>query len=143
MQPHLATLHNSPDQRPRGAASKGSALRHQRVEEEMNRFHGALRSARHELRDARRGATCVGAEEIEAALSEEDALLRDSLVLLEVERTILDERRLTEDALTKVLDERLRLARLVGGEPAMAESAHLARAFERVSGALAKARGAE
>ena len=102
----------------------------------MNRFHGALRRARHELRDARRGLSGPAAEAVNVALGEEDALLRDSLVLLEVERTILDERWPTEEALKKVLDERRRLARLVIGDSALLEIAHLERAFERVNCAL-------
>ena len=82
-----------------GVISSRSALRHYSVEEEMNRFHGALRRARHELRDARRGLMGPEAEAAHVALGEEDAILRDSLLLLEVERTILDERWPTEDAL--------------------------------------------
>jgi len=102
----------------------------------MNRFHGALRRARHELRDARRGLSGPDAEAANAALGEEDAILRDSLLLLEVERTILDERWPTEEALGKVLDERRRLARLVGGDSALLEIARLEHAFERVACAL-------
>ena len=102
----------------------------------MNRFHGALRRARHELRDARRGLMGPEAEAAHVALGEEDAILRDSLLLLEVERTILDERWPTEDALDKVLDERRRLARLVGGSSAELEVASLERAFELVTRAL-------
>jgi len=102
----------------------------------MNRFHGALRDVRHALRDARRGAVCEGAEEDDKALSEEDALLRDSLVLLEVERTILDERLHVEHALSKVLEERRRLARLIEGDLPSREVVSLERAFLRVVGAL-------
>jgi phosphoenolpyruvate-protein kinase (PTS system EI component) len=119
-----------------GQIPAGSALRHQGVEEEMNRFHGALRRARHELRDARRGLLGPDAEDLHRMFGEEDALLRDSLVLLEVERTILDERWSTEEALKKVLDERRRLARLVGERLALLEIACLERAFERVVCAL-------
>jgi len=125
--PHVASA---------GVISARSALRHHGVEEEMNRFHGALRRARHELRDARRGLMGPEAEAAHVALGEEDAILRDSLLLLEVERTILDERWPTEDALDKVLDERRRLARLVGGSSAELEVASLERAFELVTGAL-------
>jgi phosphoenolpyruvate-protein kinase (PTS system EI component) len=156
--PHLVTLHSSRDERPASRAQRErslvrrsgdlperSALRHQGVEEEMNRFHGALRRARHELRDDRRGLQAVGqgleqgadAEANCTAINEEDALLRDSLVLLEVERTILDERWPTEEALEKVLEERRRLARLVGGEAASLEIACLERAFARVVTSLA------
>ena len=135
--PDLATLHSSRDERHSSSELPArSALRHHGVEEEMNRFHGALRRARHELRDARRGLSGPAAEAVHVALGEEDALLRDSLVLLEVERTILDERWPTEEALKKVLDERRRLARLVIGDSALLEIAHLERAFERVSCAL-------
>jgi hypothetical protein len=147
--PDPATLHSSRDERPSSLVERGrhpglssselparSALRHYGVEEEMNRFHGALRRARHELRDARRGLSGPAAEAAQVALGEEDALLRDSLVLLEVERTILDERWPTEEALEKVLDERRRLARLVIGDSAFLEIAHLERAFERVGCAL-------
>ena len=119
-----------------GVIPSRSALRHQGVEEEMNRFHGALRRARHELRDVRRGLMGPEAEAAHAALGEEDAILRDSLLLLEVERTILDERWLTEDALGKVLDERRRLARLVEGGSAELEIASLERAFGLVVRAL-------
>jgi hypothetical protein len=77
-----------------------------------------------------------GTEEEEVALCEEDSLLRDSLVLLEVERTILDERLSAENALSKVLEERTRLARLLAGDPAIREVASLGRAFRRVAGAL-------
>ena len=160
--PHLVTLHSSRDEHPASRAQRErslvrrsgdlperSALRHQGVEEEMNRFHGALRRARHELRDDRRGLQAVDQglghgldqdSEAEAnctAINEEDALLRDSLVLLEVERTFLDERWPTEEALEKVLEERRRLARLVGGEAASLEIACLERAFERVVSSLA------
>ena len=147
--PDLATLHSSRDERPSSGAKRArrqglspsalqarSALRHHGVEEEMNRFHGSLRRARHELRDARRGLCGPNAEAEHFALSEEDALLRDSLLLLEVERTILDERWPTEDALGKVLDERRRLARLVSGDSALLEIAGLERAFLRVARAL-------
>ena len=106
------------------------------MEVEMNRFHAALREVRHELRDARRGALANGSEVTEVTLCEEDSLLRDSLVLLEVERTILDERLSAENALSKVLDERTRLARLLAGDPAIREVASLGRAFRRVVGAL-------
>ena len=148
--PDLATLHSSRDERSASREERGrrsltssselparSALRQHGVEEEMNRFHGALRRARHDLRDARRGLSGPNAEALQRALGEEDALLRDSLVLLEVERTILDERWPTEDALQKVLDERCRLARLIGGDSASLEIAHLELAFERVGRLLA------
>jgi hypothetical protein len=156
--PHLVTLHSSRDEHPASRAPRErsllrrsgdlperSALRHQGVEEEMNRFHGALRRARHELRDDRRGLQAIDqgldqgaeAESNCTAINEEDGLLRDSLVLLEVERTILDERWPTEEALEKVLEERRRLARLVGGEAASLEIACLERAFERVVTSLA------
>ena len=121
----------------RGQGAAALALRQQEMEVELNRFHGALREVRHELRDARRSAMCAAAKEIEDALREEDALLRDSLVLLEVERTILDERLPAEHALSKVLDERWRLARLVGGESTSPPGvASLVRAFRRVTEAL-------
>lgn len=129
-------------QGPRGQA--GSAPRQQGMEVEMNRFHSALREVRHELRDARRGAVCVEAEEVDDALHAEDVLLRDSLVLLEVERTILDERLPAEHALSKVLEERRRLARLVGGDPTSpTEVASLMRAFSRVIRALDLDAGAD
>lgn len=147
--PDLATLHSSRDEQPSSRTQRGrrhglsssalparSALRHHGVEEEMNRFHGALRRARHELRDARRGLRGPDAEATHAALGEEDAILRDSLLLLEVERTILDERWPTEEALRKVLDERRRLARLVGGGSALLEIARLEHVFDRVACAL-------
>lgn len=108
-----------------------------RTEREMNRFHGALRDVRHALRDARRGALCRLESQMERDLSEEDGVLRDSLVLLEIERTILDERMSVERALAKILEERRRLARLVRDEPSMASDIRaLARAFERVGRAL-------
>lgn len=110
--------------------------RAQGMEVDMNRFHAALRVVRHELRDARRGAAAAQAEEEEVALAEEDSLLRDSLVLLEVERTIIDERLRAESALSKVLEERVRLARLLAGDPAIREVAALGRAFRRVQVAL-------
>lgn len=102
----------------------------------MNRFHAALRDVRHELRDERRGALSTGAAERDEELQLEDVLLRDSLVLLEVERTILDERLPAEDALSKVLEERRRLARLVSGASTSEEVASLERAFHRVDRAL-------
>jgi hypothetical protein len=103
----------------------------------MNRFHGALRDVRHALRDARRGALCRRESQMERDLSEEDGVLRDSLVLLEIERTILDERMSVERALAKILEERRRLARLVRDEPSMdSDIRALARAFERVGRAL-------
>ena len=118
------------------AASGEPRRRAQGMEVEMNRFHAALREVRHDLRDARRGAVASGTEEDELAFSEEDSLLRDSLVLLEVERTILDDRLSAENALSKVLEERVRLARLLAGDPAIREVAVLGRAFRRVVEAL-------
>lgn len=121
---------------PVSATTEEVRRRPQGMEVEMNRFHAALREVRHELRDARRGAMASGTAGEEVALCEEDSLLRDSLVLLEVERTILDERLSAENALSKVLEERTRLARLLAGDPAIREVASLGRAFRRVVGAL-------
>lgn len=104
---------------------------------ELNRFHGALREVRHELRDALRGAISAGAGVVNEALREEDALLRDSLVLLEVERTIVDERLPAGQALLKVLEERRRLRRLVDdGASAAPAFASMECAFRRVARAL-------
>jgi len=122
-QPETAALPSATDEPRR---------RTQGMEVDMNRFHAALRKVRHELRDARRGAVASGREEDDFELCEEDSLLRDSLVLLEVERTILDERLSAENALSKVLEERVRLARLLAGDPAIREVAALGRAFRRV-----------
>jgi len=113
------------------------------MEDQMNRFHAALREVRHDLRDARRGAAAGEAERLEETLKDEDSLLRNSLVLLEVERTILDERLPAEHALSKVLEERTRLARLLAGDPATREVASLGRAFQRVRDALAAQCGSE
>ena len=121
-----------------GRSTHAHRRRTQGMEVDMNRFHAALREVRHELRDARRGAAARGEGAEEAALGDEDSLLRDSLVLLEVERTILDERLRAESALAKVLEERVRLARLLAGDPALQEVAALGRAFRRVVDVLSK-----